>query len=334
MKSFLKYLLRLIALACVILVAAACWEAKVVSTLLFGEQYRAHVWIRVPQERPGPPVINATSDELSNALHLRPSEPVPADFHSDLVLKSALHHPGIADLPCFEGVENKTVWLRNQLEVKRLGTSDIFEIAIEGSDRDALCKILTAVRSAYLDRVAAPNREIDLRRYATLEKAHENTEKLIDKKKTRLKELSGQLGVPDHQSAAQLCVVAAQSLATLQTQVDQLQAQIAGCDRKIELLEGRGEALSDEEKREIDVAKMDKGVYQAQSDSYAKAVEKQTAILEKLNEAVAEMTELYEQIERMQKMYYQMGGWLEEWGGFPSALPAVTINGPVVTKIR
>lgn len=183
MKSFLKYLLRLIALACVVLIALACWEAKLVPRLLFGELYRVSVRMQLPP--PAPRLLIDVADEL---YYITSRED---QIRHDIILDLALKQPGIARLECFEGVKNQKAWLRDQLEIGYVDSNlDILEIAMTGNNPDELGKLLEAVRLAYLDRAVAPEREREMRRWMNLEKVYKDTEKKLIKKREEFKELS------------------------------------------------------------------------------------------------------------------------------------------------
>lgn len=330
MKSFLKYLLRLITLACVILVAVACWEAKLVPRLLFGELYRGHVWIQLPPEQP-----KLMAETLSETRHF-PSSRGPLPFTSSLVLDTALQQPGVAQLDCLKDEPDKKAWLIDQLEIDYCGSNGNFiKITMTGKNPDELTKILAAVRLGYLDRMTYAYREHDMRRYMTLERAQEHTVKLLNERKLQLKAQCQQLGVPDRETARIACACALETVAKLQSEDEQLQTKIDGVTKKIALLNGRTahDEPSEEFRQEVERAESDKEIYETQRETNAQALAQATARLESLNQAVAGMADLCEEMERMQKMYDRMGeqlaGWVDKSASYGS-MP----QEPVVRRIR
>lgn len=327
MKSFLKSLLWLIAIGCVILVALTCWESKVLPRLLFGEEYRVSVRMRVPL----PP--KSVADKGAHSTLVRSP--------SNLILDAALQQPGIAQLECMKHATDKKAWLLDHLEIGYAGSDlNTMEIALTGKDPEEMKKILMAIQQANFDRVAAVDSELNERRIATLKQACENTEKVLTRKKIQFRTLSDQLGAPDASAAKYACIYAMETVATLRNQVIQLRSSIAGLDRKVALLKGRASITDDEDalkkiNGEIELARADREVYEAQRETADKALEQAVERLDNLNRGTAEMTDLGGELDRIEKMYRQMSNQLAEWEIESRLSPLVQpASEPVVKRIR
>lgn len=407
----------------------------IIAFLVIPVKYNAHVWLRVAKSRP-----KIIFDTATESHYLNDRNAQATLIRSGLVLDTALQQPGIAQLNCLKNVTDKKNWLIQNLQVGYLGSSEILQIAISGEDPEELVKILLAVRLAYMDRVVAVDRELDMRRRMTLEQAYKNTEKVITRKRIQYRTLADQLGAPDSQAARYASIYALETVAMLRNQVNALRSQISGLDRKIALLKGRLSMLTPAEQRvdaverkqeamrklaiaalgrdpdiarmrqeiiqldallkdqvqrvknpernpsvvrlsnaiaerrqamerrakelvpiieeevkrnidrwqaevpmtvaekiqlEIDTANMDKSVFQSQLDSHMKAFQQAVTSAEKFSSGSTELDSLRAELERMQKMYYQMGSQLEEWTIEAQAAQRVqTINEPEIPRVN
>lgn len=405
-----------------------------IAWLVIPVKYKADVWLRVAKSRP-----KIIFDTATESHYLNDRNAQATLIRSALVLDTALQQPGIAQLNCLKNAVDKKDWLIKNLQVGYLGSSEILQIAISGEDPDELVKILLAVRLAYMDRVVAVDRELDMRRRMTLEQAHKNTEKLITRKRLQYKTLADTLGTPDSQTARYANIYALETVATQRNQVNALRSQINGLERKVLLLKGRMQLLpqteqqvdaverrqvamrklavahlardpeiakmrqdlilfdaqlKDQEQRvvnpernpsiirlrnaiaerkqqsqrrakeliplieeevkrnidrwqsevpmtvaeklqlEIDTANMDKSVLQSQLDTHMKSFQQAVTSAEKFSSGSTELDSLRAELERMQKMYYQMGSQLEEWTVEAQAAQRVqTINEPEKPRV-
>ncbi len=397
-------------------------------------KYNAHVWLRVAKSRP-----KIIFDTATESHYLNDRNAQATLIRSSIVLDTALQQPGIAQLNCLKNATDKKNWLIQNLQVGYLGSSEILQIAISGEDPDELVKILMAVRLAYMDRVVAVDRELDMRRRMTLEQAYKNTEKMITRKRIQYRTLADQLGTPDSQTARYANIYALETVATLRNQVNALRAQISGLERKIALTKGRMSMLPAEEQKvdaiqrrqdamrklaaatlwqdpdmarmrqrlleldsvlkdqagrvknpeknpsitrlrsmieelqvmlerrakeliplieeqvklrihelernipmtvaekmqlEIDTANMDKTVLQSQLESCMKAFQQAVTSAEKFSAGSTELDTLRAELDRMQRMYHQMGTQLDEWTIESGASQRVqTINEPEKPKV-
>lgn len=204
--------------------------------------YRAFVWLRVAKERP-----KIMFDVEQEPHYLNDPAAQPTLIRSRLVLDTAIQQPGIAQLNCLKNVPDKVYWLGKQLDVKFLGNSEILEIAISGNDRDELMKILLAVRLAYMDRVVAVDRELDMRRRMTLEQAYKNSEKIIARKRLQLRSLEEQIGIPNSEMKRLENAFKLERINKMQVRMDDLRDEISRLGAKIKILNDRLTATDDKD---------------------------------------------------------------------------------------
>ncbi len=243
-------LLCLLALVCTTLPLTGCDTLE--GTSAFSGKYRAVVWLRVAKDRP-----RILFDSQSEVHYLNDRNAQPILIRSAIVLDIALQLPGIAQLECLKNKENKVAWLAEQLEVKFLGDTEILEIAITGENKEELIKILMAVRLAYMDRVVAVDRELDMRRRMTLEQAYKNTEKMITRKSIQCRTLEDQLTTPNSQSTSHawmqspMLAPSPEVMRHLQIQLSDRATARSGLNAKIAALETRLAKISEEHTRDM-----------------------------------------------------------------------------------
>lgn len=330
MKSFLKYLLRLIALACVMTAVLACWESGVLPRVVFGELYEGCVWIHIPPPRP-----RLMTDTPTSGEHFYSTRDLShPQIYGMLVLDTALQQPGIAQLDCLKREPDKKAWLIKHLEID-YPASDLIKVSITGKDPDELTQLLYAVRLAYLDRVVAVNGEIDMRRYMLLQQKYKETEAELTDKKVRLKGLAEQLGVPDPETAKAAFACALETVEKLRSEDERLQTKINGMERKHALLKGRTTHMepTEEFRKEIEQSEADRKLYQSQREANAEPLQQATARLENFSRTVGGMTALREEIASLQKTYDRMDEQLTGWESEPVTRGAIP-EMPVVKRVR
>ena len=317
-------------------------------------KYYAHVWLRVSEKRP-----KIMYDVYAETNYLNDRNAQPFLIRSSIVLGAALQQPGIAQLSCLRNEADKTDWLARNLDVRFLGDSEILQIAIAGEKPEELVKILLAVRAAYMDQVVAVDRDMDVRRRMTLENAYKNMEKLISRKEIQLKNLSEQLGEPGSRTAHHANIFATKTVDTLQNRIFSLTAEIDESDKRIAILKGRlslltkkaeaekkeTEEASDEQPplppeaekllAEIEIAESDRDVLKQILDTAVKSLKQAVTSAECVCGGSTELSNLRAELERMKKMYYQMGTQLDEWTIEAQAAARVQpINEPEIPRVR
>jgi hypothetical protein len=86
-------------------------------------------------------------------------------------MNSALHHDGISRLPLLKSQADPIEWLEKNLEVTRLGDSELLEVSLPsrtGLSTKEQASLINAVVSAYIDEVVDKDRKMMLQRQETL----------------------------------------------------------------------------------------------------------------------------------------------------------------------
>jgi hypothetical protein len=94
-------------------------------------------------------------------------------MRSRFVMNTALHHDGISRLPLLKSQGDPIEWLEKNLEVTRLGDSELLEVSLPsrtGFSTKEQASLINAVVSAYIDEVVDKDRKIMLQRQETLKK--------------------------------------------------------------------------------------------------------------------------------------------------------------------
>ncbi len=158
-------------------------------------QYDAYEWVRVDRT---PRTIYRSLEPKNPYVHSRlwfeDKDLNDLNVHQEIVLSSmvldtVLQQPGIAQLSCLKNETDKADWLRKNLKVHRLGSSGIIEIRISGSDPEALVKIVSAVRAAYVDRVTTIDREMNILCRMQLENERKALDDRIAAAKTEIQDM-------------------------------------------------------------------------------------------------------------------------------------------------
>lgn len=243
--------------ACVILPATACRE-------LFPDKgYLARVWVRVPVSRPD--MVFRVPDAEPPFAVVRAE--IIALFHSDSVLESALLQPGISDLECLQGVEDKTAWLRERLGTKYIVNSEILEVTVTGKNPEDLKKLVAAVCQAFLEekRLRDDPGELELE-----EGAYEMGKEKLAEKRLQYQALVEEAGFQNSDDGMELRKATLLRVDRIRDQILLMMVEIAGLDRRIELLEERlkdaPEEIAGRLREELEAVKIDKAVEQAKVD--------------------------------------------------------------------
>ncbi len=324
-------------------------ENAVEKPLASGELYRASAWLWVPKTRP------KIMYEVESPQHyLTDRDALPFLIRSPIILDTAVQELGIAELNSLKDIEGhskKVAWLAEHLEVGFLGESEILEIAITGSDPEELKTILLAVRQAYMDRVVAVSRELDMRRRMTLEQVYKNMEKMLARKRIQYRTLKEQLETPDSSSTS--CWHPRYPVSSVDEISSQLIQRIplhAGLRQKRDTLQSRLKEIPEQDatleqtaraeqlREEIDRTTLDLDVCQAEVDALMKLLVPAQAhkdIAEKNADDSVELDALKGEIDHMMQMYREMSRQLYEWT-IESQAPArvQAIMEPRVTKAK
>lgn len=108
-------------------------------------------------------------------------------FIRDIVLDIALQEPGIVQLDCLKNERDKKRWLRQNLKVEFLGSSEILMISMEGENPDELVKIVHAVCRTYEALIESMEQSAETRVRATLEDELKITQTQLDEKTAEIK---------------------------------------------------------------------------------------------------------------------------------------------------
>ncbi|MDO4569434.1 MAG: polysaccharide biosynthesis tyrosine autokinase [Planctomycetia bacterium] len=404
-----------------------------VSWMLIPVEYSAKVWLRFAKNKQS--IIFNVREEES---YLNDRNAQAALIRSSFVLNAALDQSGISSLPCLKNEKDPTNWLAKKLSVGYLNGSEILQISISGENPQELESILTAVRDAYMQEVVQVDRDAEVQRRNTLNRAYKNLKQLIDKKEIQYRNRAEQLGAADSKTASYASIYALESVSTLRNELNRLHTVISGMDQRIALLTARLQLypedsieMNPEEKKkelrqrmtlsalaqdaeimrmrnelinaqallkqqiavaknpqnpsimrleahvetlkqqiearakeleplivqqvnlhlagatssmpmspadklraEIEVLKIDREVFQKELDSNLKLFQKEVASAEKLSSGSSELESMRNELDRMKRMYNQMGTQLDEWSVEQQAGARVsTINNPEADKV-
>lgn len=172
--------------------------------------YFAHEWARVCCRKTtlyeqGKTLYNTASHENDRSwysTHFFYQHRNCRDAHvqfvlSTFVLDAALQEPGIAQLECLKNENNKADWLRRNLKVEFLGSSEILQISMYGKDYAELNQILLAVRRVYRAQVEAIEQRVETRARALLEDKLKTAQTQLAEKTAEIKTTAGATDVAD-----------------------------------------------------------------------------------------------------------------------------------------
>ena len=295
--------------------------------------HQIYVWLWVPEKRP------KTMYDVEPVPHyFNTRNAQPRLIRSPLVLGVALQMLETAQLDCLKNEEDKVGWLAKRLDVRFLDDSEILQITIQGGNPEEQVKILQAVRTAYMDQITVMDSGMERRQRQMLENAYKNMEKQIARKRIQYKNLWEQLTMPDSMSSSYAFGINTtplqQTMDSLRNRRDTLQEEIFGLDRQIAILQGRLSLLTKEEETgnekssdaqlplpidaeklqaEMKIAVSDRQALQSMLDVTMKAYKQEVAKAEQASRVSPELDNLREEIDRMKKMYHEIGRQLDEW---------------------
>ena len=114
-------------------------------------------------------------------------------MRSRFVMNAALQHDGISRLPLLKSQADPIDWLVKNLEVNRLGESEIIEVSLPprtGFSSKEQATVINAVVSAYIDEVVDKERKLMLQRQETLKKLSRAYSEMMKTRRETIRKLA------------------------------------------------------------------------------------------------------------------------------------------------
>ncbi len=141
---------------------------------LFERQYRAEAWLQIRRHRP---FIAVKMDEASDQF----VETQIQLLQSRVVLAKVLAKPAIARIPELRQEEDPLNWIQKHLEVKALGRSELFTVAVKGPNPDNNQKLVDEIVQSYF---TLQNTQSDEQTRKLLDALRREKESQVEKVKT------------------------------------------------------------------------------------------------------------------------------------------------------
>jgi capsular exopolysaccharide synthesis family protein len=156
---------------------------------------------------------------------------------SRFVLSAALRKPEVAELPFMQRqqpADDPVNWLANQLSVSFPGKAEILEVSLSHRNPAEATAIVGAVVDAYLTEVINAERDQNNLRLSKLNRLCEEKELEVRAKRSKLKQLAGELGTAEMETltlkqklALEELTIYRQEMAKAQFEVRRLQSELA-----------------------------------------------------------------------------------------------------------
>ena len=112
-------------------------------------------------------------------------------MRSRFVMNAALQHDGISRLPLLKSQADPIDWLVKNVEVNRLGDSELVEVSLPptGLPGKEQATVINAVVSAYIDEVVNKDRRRMLQRHDTLKKLSKTYSEMLKTRRDTIRKL-------------------------------------------------------------------------------------------------------------------------------------------------
>lgn len=153
----------------------------------FEPVYRARAWLHIQEEAP---YLAFRQHEGRSRQFVNTQREL---LRSPLVLEQVIADPNVGDLKLLAAEEEPVEWLRRRLEIRSVGNSEVFEVALVLPDAEAAKVIVNAVVDSYLKSQRARESEKTLEILRRLAEQREARESVVRTMRERVRELARQI---------------------------------------------------------------------------------------------------------------------------------------------